>query len=170
MHIQIGKLHYDTKFQLRAIGLLGFRPSMKFRPDSSQKKVGVWGALLVSAEKVYENVFISLKGLGMLLSGMISPRENLSGPIGIVQFAGMSLEYGWYTYFDFVAKISIALMFMNLLPIPVADGGHLVLYLYEAISGKPLPRNVINAIFRVGFAFLLLLGILVSINDITRFF
>lgn len=51
----------------------------------------------------------------------------------------MSLEYGWQTYLDFVAKISIALMFMNLLPIPVADGGHLVLYLYEAIAGRPAP-------------------------------
>ena len=105
----------------------------------------------------------------MIFSGLISAKENLSGPIGIVQYAGISLEYGWETYLDFVAKISIALMIMNLLPIPVADGGHLVLYLFEAVTGRPLPRKAIDIIFKIGFAFLLLLVIFVSFNDVARF-
>jgi regulator of sigma E protease len=71
---------------------------------------------------------------------------------------------------DFVAKISIALMIMNLLPIPVADGGHIVMYAYEAIAGRPLPRKVMEAIFRVGFFFLIGLGIYVSFHDVLRFF
>ena len=106
----------------------------------------------------------------MLFQGLISVKDNLSGPVGIVHSAGMSLEYGWFMYLNFVANISIALMFMNLLPIPVADGGHLVLYLYEAIAGKPLPPRAIDTIFKVGFLFLLLLGVFVTFNDVSRFF
>lgn len=170
VEILTGKLSYRSNFRIKPIGLLGFLANPKFTPENKTKPIDPIQAMQVSLEKVYENLFISVKGLSMLFSGLISARDNLSGPIGIVQFAGISLEYGWFTYFDFVAKISIALMFMNLLPIPVADGGHLVLYAYEAIAGKPLPQSVIQVIFRIGFFFLLLLGILVSINDISRFF
>lgn len=168
--LHIGKLEYTTKFKVISIGLLGFRPAVKFDADKANKKYGVGEAFLVAWEKVYQNVSISLKGLSMLFTGLISPKDSLSGPIGIFQYAGMSLEYGWLTYIDFVAKISIALMIMNLLPIPVADGGHLMLYTYEAIAGKPLPQTVILTITKIGFIFLLLVGVLVSINDISRLF
>ncbi|MCE9499372.1 MAG: site-2 protease family protein [Leptospira sp.] len=169
IQIEIGELSYLADFKLRPIGLLGFRPSMKFNAEINEKSLSVPEAFVSSAEKVYQNVSTSLIGIKMLFTGLMSPKDNLSGPIGIVHFAGMSLEYGWFTYLDFVARISIALMIMNLLPIPVADGGHLVLYLYEAIAGKPLPRKAIEIIFRAGFAFLLLLGIFVTTNDFLRF-
>lgn len=61
-------------------------------------------------------------------------------------------------------------MVMNLLPIPMADGGHIVLYAYEAITGRPLPRKAIEAIFRLGFFFLIGLGLYVSFNDVMRIF
>lgn len=170
INLVIGNLRYKSQYKIKPIGLLGFRPSMKFQADPIEKKVGFFESFVIAGEKVYQIVSTTLKGLGMIFSGLISPRDSLSGPVGIIQFAGLSLEYGWLTYLDFVAKISIALMIMNLLPIPVADGFYIVLYFYEAIAGRPLPSNVINFVLRIGFVLLLLLGLLVTFNDISRFF
>ncbi|NCN08690.1 MAG: PDZ domain-containing protein [Leptospira sp.] len=161
---------YQSEINVRPIGLLGFKPSIKFVAEYHNKDQSVSEALVGASGKVYQNVATTLKGIGMLFSGLLSPKDNLSGPIGIVQVAGLSLEYGWQTYLDFVAKISIALMIMNLLPIPVADGGHIVMYAYEAIAGRPLPKKVMEAIFRIGFFFLIGLGIYVSFHDVLRFF
>ncbi|MCG6141887.1 site-2 protease family protein [Leptospira mtsangambouensis] len=168
--IWIGNMKYSANVNLKPIGLLGFRASMKFEAEKLQKETTVYSSFVGASSKVYENVSTTLKGIGMLFSGLLSPKENLSGPIGIVQIAGISLEYGWVTYLDFVAKISLALMVMNLLPIPMADGGHIVLYAYEAITGRPLPRKAIEAIFRLGFFFLIGLGLYVSFNDVMRIF
>lgn len=168
--IWIGNMKYSADVNLKPIGLLGFRASMKFEPEKMERETSVISAFGSASKKVYENVATTLKGISMLFSGLLSPKENLSGPIGIVQIAGISLEYGWATYLDFVAKISLALMVMNLLPIPMADGGHIVLYAYEAITGRPLPRKAIEVVFRLGFFFLIGLGLYVSFNDVMRIF
>jgi regulator of sigma E protease len=161
---------YEANFYLKPIGLIGFMADIKFEPEKIEKDITITEAFVISYEKVYKSVSTSVKGLGLLFKGLLSVKDNLSGPVGIVHLAGASLEYGWFTYWNFVANISIALMFMNLLPIPVADGGHLVLYLYEAISGKPLHPKVIDTLFKLGFVFLLLLGVMVTYNDVMRFF
>ena len=170
VQLHVGNLEFSAKVNVRAIGILGFMPDMKYNWDTTPVKPGVVGAFKIAADKVYQSVSLSFRALGMLFSGLLSPRESLSGPIGIAHIAGITIGYGWYMYFDFVAKISIALMFMNLLPIPIADGGHIVLYLYEAIAGRPMPGKVIMALFRLGFVFLLFVGVLVSLNDIARLF
>lgn len=167
IEFESGSLKYKCNFRLKPIGLLGFLAEMKFEPERISKKNSVADAFLISADKVYKSVATSMKAMGMLFRGLISVKGNLSGPVGILHSAGMSLEFGWLFYLNFVANISIALMFMNLLPIPVADGGHLVLYLYEAIAGKPLPPRAIETIFKIGFIFLLILGVYVTFYDIT---
>ncbi|MCZ8342196.1 MAG: site-2 protease family protein [Leptospira sp.] len=168
--ILIGNMKYSAEPKLKPIGLLGFRASMKFDPEKVERETSIVMAFGNASKKVYENVATTLTGIKMLFSGLLSPKENLSGPIGIVQIAGISLEYGWATYLDFVAKISLALMVMNLLPIPMADGGHIVLYAYEAIAGRPLPKKAIEVVFRLGFFFLIGLGLYVSFNDVMRIF
>jgi regulator of sigma E protease len=168
--IWIGNMKYSADLKLKPIGLLGFRPSMKFIADKQERETSVSGAFVSASKKVYDNVATTLTGIKLLFSGLMSPKDNLSGPVGIVQIAGLSLEYGWSTYLDFVAKISLALMVMNLLPIPMADGGHIVLYAYEAVTGRPLPRKAIEIIFRLGFFFLIGLGLYVSFNDVMRIF
>ncbi|WP_167883512.1 site-2 protease family protein [Leptospira ognonensis] len=168
--IWIGNMKYSADLKLKPIGLLGFRPSMKFTADKQERETSIGGAFASASKKVYDNVTTTLTGIKLLFSGLMSPKENLSGPVGIVQIAGLSLEYGWATYVDFVAKISLALMVMNLLPIPMADGGHIVLYTYEAVTGRPLPRKAIEVIFRLGFFFLIGLGLYVSFNDVMRIF
>lgn len=168
--IELQGLEYEATANMKPIGLLGFRPSMKFEAEKISKDVSILSAALISVDKIGDNISSSLKGLKMIFTGILSVKENLSGPIGIVQIAGITLEYGFLTYLDFTARISIALMIMNLLPIPIADGGHVVLYLYEAISGRPLPSKVIDIIFKIGLVFLLSLGIFVTFNDFTRLF
>ena len=170
INFKVGVSEYTCEFKMKPIGLLGFMADIKFEPEKIDKEISIADALIISSNKVYKSVETSVKGLGLLFKGLISVKDNLSGPVGIVHMAGASLEYGWFTYWNFVANISIALMFMNLLPIPVADGGHLVLYLYEAIAGKPLPQKAIETIFKIGFVFLLLVGVMVTYYDITRFF
>ncbi len=168
--IWIGNMKYSANLKLKPIGLLGFRPSMNFTADKQERETSFGGAFVSASKKVYDNVTTTLTGLKLLFTGFMSPKENLSGPVGIVQIAGLSLEYGWSTYLDFVAKISLALMVMNLLPIPMADGGHIVLYAYEAVTGRPLPKKAIEFIFRLGFFFLIGLGLYVSFNDVMRIF
>jgi regulator of sigma E protease len=143
---------------------------MKLDIEKIDKDISFKEAIFIASNKVYKSVEVSFKGLGLIFKGLISVKDSLSGPVGIVHLAGNSIEYGWFTYWNFVANISIALMFMNLLPIPVADGGHLVLYLFEAITGKPLPPKLIDTIFKIGFVFLLLLGVMVTYYDFTRYF
>ncbi|MCZ8155953.1 MAG: site-2 protease family protein [Leptospira sp.] len=168
--IWIGNMNYTADVALKPIGLLGFRPSMKFIAEKQNRETTVGLAFVTASKKVYENVATTLTGIKLLFSGLLSPKDNLSGPVGIVQIAGISLEYGWSTYLDFVAKISLALMVMNLLPIPMADGGHIVLYAYEAVAGRPMPRKAVEVIFRLGFFFLIGLGLYVSFNDVMRIF
>ncbi|MDX1961375.1 MAG: site-2 protease family protein [Leptospiraceae bacterium] len=163
-------LEFNANFKLKKIGLLGFRPSMNFEPERMDSRAGFLEAFLFASQRIYSDIKNSLKGIGLMLSGMISASENLAGPVRIVEFAGLSLQDGLFTYLDFVARISIALMITNLLPLPVADGGHLVLYLYEAVTGKPLPPYVIEWIFKIGFLFLLSLMLFVTFNDISRLF
>ncbi len=166
--IDLHGIEYEAIANFKSIGLLGFRPSMKFEAEKIPQDVSISDAALISIDKIGDNISSSLKGLKMIFTGILSVKDNLSGPIGIVQIAGITLEYGFLTYLDFTARISIALMIMNLLPIPIADGGHVVLYLYEAISGRPLPARVIDIIFKIGLVFLLSLGIFVTFNDFIR--
>lgn len=168
--LDVQGLNYTAEVLVRPIGLLGFRPSMKFEVEKKKENVSILGAVLVSFERIGDNVSSSLRGLKMVFTGILSVKDNLSGPIGIVQIAGITLEYGFFTYLDFTARISIALMIMNLLPIPIADGGHIVMYLYEAVAGRPIPANVIEVIFKIALVFLLSLGLFVTFNDFLRLF
>jgi regulator of sigma E protease len=170
IRIDILGLEFESEFELKPIGLLGFKPSLKFEQEKPETTISVVDALQIAGMKIYQNVAMSLTALKLMLTGFISPSDNLAGPVGIVHFAGVSIEYGFLTYLDFIARISIALMIMNLLPIPVADGGHIVMYFYEAIAGRPMPQNVMETIFKIGFLFLLFLAIFVTFNEVMNIF
>ncbi|HNH09309.1 MAG TPA: site-2 protease family protein, partial [Leptospiraceae bacterium] len=167
--VEVGGREYKSSFRLKPIGLLGFRPGVRLDFEEPENPIGALDAVKLSFYKIYQNVSYSLQGIKMMVTGMISVKKNMSGPIGIAHVAGLSLEQGFMAFMDFFARISIALMIMNLLPIPVADGGHIVLYLYEAVTGKPLPPKAIETIFKLGFIFLLGLGLFVTFYDFMRF-
>jgi regulator of sigma E protease len=94
----------------------------------------------------------------------------LSGPIAIADAAGQSVQYGMPYYIKFLALISISIGVLNLLPIPVLDGGHLMYYLAEFLRGKPLPERVFALGQRIGLTLLLLMMSVALFNDLNRQF
>jgi Predicted membrane-associated Zn-dependent proteases 1 len=96
--------------------------------------------------------------------------KNLSGPISIAQFAGLSAERGIIEFLSFLAKVSISLGVLNLLPIPVLDGGHLLFFAIEAVKGSPVSEKFQIALQQVGILLLLSLMVLALFLDLERLF
>ncbi len=120
-----------------------------------------------SIEKTYDISLFSLKMLGKMLIGEVSWR-HLSGPVTIADYAGQSAQLGWVSYLTFLALISISLGVLNLLPIPLLDGGHLMYYAVEIMKGSPVPERVMELGQRVGLALLLILMAFALFNDFNR--
>ena len=96
--------------------------------------------------------------------------KNLSGPISIAQFAGLSAERGLVDFLSFLAKVSISLGVLNLLPIPMLDGGHLLFYAIEAVKGSPVSERFQLAMQQIGMLLLLALMVLAVFLDLSRVF
>ena len=107
--------------------------------------------------------------IGKMITGEVS-LENLSGPITIATYAGYTASVGISAFLYFLAIVSISLGVLNLLPIPLLDGGHLLYYIVEMVKGSPLSDAVQLQLQRVGIAFLVMLMSLALYNDMTRFF
>jgi regulator of sigma E protease len=120
---------------------------------------------------VYETYNLSIKTLlfiGKMLTGNMGA-DNLSGPIGIAQMAGDTAKAGVIPFLYLMALLSISLGVLNLLPLPVLDGGQLVLLGVEAVRGKPLPEKVENYVFTIGAVLVGMLMIFAVFNDISRY-
>ncbi len=122
-----------------------------------------------AAHKVYDLSVFSLKMLGRMVVGDVS-WKNLSGPITIADYAGQSAQLGWITYLGFLALVSVSLGVLNLLPIPLLDGGHLVYYFAEIAKGSPVSERTMEIGQRFGIALLLGLTFFAFYNDLNRLF
>ena len=125
-------------------------------------------ALLQALRKTWETSAISLKMMGKMVLGEVS-MKNLSGPITIADCAGQSAKIGWGAYLGFLALISISLGVLNLLPIPLLDGGHLLYYVAELLKGSPLSDQAWEVGQKIGIALLGTLMVFAIYNDINRF-
>jgi regulator of sigma E protease len=126
-------------------------------------------ALGEAVVRTWDMTALTVRMLGKLLFGQAS-LDNISGPISIAQYAGQSASIGIDHYINFIALISISLAVLNLLPIPMLDGGHLLFFAAEAIRGKPLPESVQIIGQQIGMALLGGLMFLAFYNDIWRLF
>ena len=117
--------------------------------------------------QTWDTSILSLRMMGRMLSGELS-WKNLSGPVTIADYAGQSARLGASYYLRFIALISISLGVLNLLPVPVLDGGHLMYYLIEFIKGGPVSERVLEIGQQIGFALLALLMAFAFYNDINR--
>jgi regulator of sigma E protease len=124
-------------------------------------------SLVRAVDKTADIAVFSLKMLGRMLIGEVS-WKHLSGPVTIADFAGQSASLGWISYLTFLALISISLGVLNLLPIPLLDGGHLMYYLVEIVKGKPVSERVMELGQRVGLALLLVMMAFAFYNDLNR--
>ena len=126
-------------------------------------------ALGKAVRKVTDLSVFSLKMLGRMAVGQVS-WKNLSGPITIADYAGQSVHLGWISYLGFLALVSVSLGVLNLLPIPLLDGGHLVYYFAEIVKGSPVSEKTMEIGQRFGLALLLGLTVFAFYNDINRLF
>lgn len=124
-------------------------------------------ALLKAFDRTWEMTIFTLRMLGKMVMGEVSLR-NVSGPITIADYAGQSAQMGVIAYLGFLALISISLAVLNLLPIPVLDGGHLMYYVIEIVRGAPLSEKVMAAGQQIGMAMLFTLMVFAIYNDIYR--
>ena len=118
-------------------------------------------------ERTWDTSVFSLKMLGKMITGEVS-LKNLSGPLTIADYAGQSARVGWLSYLVFLALISISLGVLNLLPIPLLDGGHLMYYMVEILKGSPVSDKAIEVGQHVGMAVLFMLMSFALYNDINR--
>lgn len=153
----------------KVLGYLGVSPTLAPWPDGVlfTHQYGLLAAVEEATAKTWRLMTLSTEMLGKLLTGDVSVK-NLSGPIAIAQGAGMSASSGLVYFLSFLALISVNLGIINLLPIPVLDGGHLLYYVIELLSGRPVPDSVQEIGFKIGGLLLLLFMSIAVINDITR--
>ena len=124
-------------------------------------------ALHKAVIQTWEVIVMTLDMLGRLLTGNAS-LDNLSGPLTMADYAGRSASLGIGAYLSYLALVSVSLGVFNLLPLPVLDGGHLLYYLYEALTGRPPSPEWLDAMQRVGLAALVVLMVFSLFNDVVR--
>ncbi len=154
----------------KTIGRIGAAP--KFDEKAWQEVVttvsyGPLDAMRQSFSKTWETSVISLKMLGKMVVGEVSVK-NLSGPVTIADYAGQSAHMGVIAYLGFLALISISLGVLNLLPVPLLDGGHLLYYVAESVKGSPVSERAWENGQKIGIALLGTLMVLAFYNDINR--
>jgi regulator of sigma E protease len=155
----------------KTIGRINIRPRAAPIPDNMRTtmKLSPGQALVESIADTWSMSVLTLEMLYRMLRLEVST-ETISGPLTIAQYAGVSAKIGFSHFVMFLAVISISLGVLNLLPIPVLDGGHLLYYIIEIVKGGPLSEKAMMAGQRVGIVLLMMLMTLAIYNDITRIF
>ena len=149
----------------------GVDASQTVVPDELQAELryGPVAAIGQAIQETWQFSSATVKSLFGMLTGTVSTK-NIGGPISIAQYAGASADRGLISFISFLAMISISLGILNLLPIPVLDGGHLVMYMVEWIQGKPVSEQVQLQGQKLGIILLLMLMFLAFFNDLSRLF
>ncbi len=136
-------------------------------PEMVLVRKGPIDGITAAVAKTWQVSTLSLQMMGKMLVGEAS-LKNLSGPLTIADYAGRSASIGWVPYVLFLALISVSLGVLNLLPLPVLDGGHLMYYLWEGVTGRPVPEVWQDRMQRGGVVILMGMMSIALFNDVTR--
>jgi regulator of sigma E protease len=145
------------------VGWLGVRPV----DDTTSVKPGAVQAVTMSVEKNIESAGMIFQALWGLVTREVSPKQ-LIGPVAIAQLSGESAQLGWVALFGLMASISLNLGLVNLMPIPVLDGGHIFMMALEGIARRDFSMRVKEKVLLAGFVLILMLMVTVIYNDLTR--
>jgi regulator of sigma E protease len=162
----------SKKAETKTIGHIGAAPAAPGPLPaelSAREEYSLLPALWHSLTKTWQMSSLTLRMIGKMIIGEVSVK-NLSGPITIATYAGYTASVGLGAFLYFLAIVSISLGVLNLLPVPLLDGGHLMYYLIEMVKGSPLSDAVQVQMQRLGIAFLLMLMTLALYNDVMRLF
>ncbi|MCB5231070.1 MAG: RIP metalloprotease RseP [Candidatus Cloacimonas sp.] len=140
----------------------------QYMPVKLNVKYGLMESVKYSAISTANFIAINYYALFKIISKPLSAKEHIGGPVMIVTMSHQTAQMGFGAVLAFMASISLVLMIMNLLPIPVLDGGHIFFFFLEGIFKKPLPIRVQNVIQQIGFFFLMLLMVFAFYNDISK--
>lgn len=154
----------------RVFGFAGIMPVVKPLPAKylTEQRYDPWDAAVHAVNKTQSLVELTVRVVGKLFTGAISV-DNLSGPVSIAKGAGDSAGFGFVYFLGFLGLISVNLGIMNLLPLPVLDGGHLLFFCVEAVLRRPVSEKVQEIAYRIGAAALISLMAIALFNDFTRF-
>ncbi|ONN65577.1 RIP metalloprotease RseP [Herbaspirillum sp. VT-16-41] len=136
-------------------------------PEMATVSDGPLTALAKGAQRTWDTSAMTVKMIGKMIVGQVS-LKNITGPITIADYAGQTARVGLVSYLSFLAFISISLGVMNLLPIPVLDGGHLLYYALEILTGRPVSERFGEIAQRAGLGLLMALMLVAAFNDIVR--
>src|SRR5450631_136549 len=170
-HLRIVAAVARVMEQGRPIGRLGImlEEGAKAWPPGlvGMRRSGPFDAVVIGVEKTWDMSSLTVQMLWRIVTGQVSAK-NISGPISIAEFAGISAYLGLTAFISFLAIISVSLGVLNLMPVPLLDGGQIVYQLVEAVKGSPLSERAQNFGQQVGIALLVVLMSLAFYNDISR--
>lgn len=158
--------NYTARARSVKIGLFGFYPDARIDTEYLPGHASIGDVFAYALRDTYKNISVYPAFFAQIFSGRMSFLDNAMGPVGMVAFAGLQIKSGLHEYLGMFGAISIALFVMNLLPLPVVDGGHVVFFLYEAVRGKPLSPAVLEGVYRLGLFLLIGLGLVIFYKDI----
>lgn len=143
-------------------GVIGVAPQAAFR-----KQHGIGDSFVQAVRETYGLTIATFTAVGQMIAGTRSTRD-LSGPLRIAEISGDMAQNGLYNFFWFLGVLSLHLCIINLLPVPMLDGGHLLFYGFEALRGKPLGRRAQEYGFRIGLALVITLMVFATWNDLVH--
>ena len=152
------------------VGKIGAGPRIDeavFASLMTEVSYGPLDALWQGAVKTWDMSVFTLEMMGRMVIGQVS-WKNLSGPLTIADYAGQSAALGWISFVGFLALVSVSLGVLNLLPVPMLDGGHLMYYVVEVLTGRPVSERTMEIGGRIGMTLLLLLMSFALFNDLQR--
>jgi regulator of sigma E protease len=156
----------------QTVGRIGAAPRLdmaELAKYQGEARYGPWEALTRAITRTWDLSVFSLEMLGRMLIGQVS-LKNLSGPITIADYAGQSAATGAASFIAFLALVSVSLGVLNLLPVPLLDGGHLLYYFAEFLTGRPVSEQVQEIGQKIGIGLLTLLMFFALYNDLQRLF
>jgi len=156
----------DVLGQKRSVGLIGIMP----KDEIVKVKHGLLKSFILGINKTLDLTILTYKALWRMILGKLSMRESITGPLGIFYITSKAANLGMIALLHLVAVLSVSLGIFNLLPLPVLDGGHIVLLAIEKIRGRQLNVKTERIITQIGFTLIVSLAIFATYNDLLRFF